>query len=173
MNNIAECWGSTQDYILSTVFFKPASVDPVTGKLVVDSCMSNIEGQVRFERNEFPYQLTEGGQHSVLWLGPTASGALPSEDDINTHITLALRDHCTRAMTTTTRRAMNNSEQDHDHNRTTNHASDDDDQFDFVWYENPKMTVPLVYHVQVFWCHLTAVGNGIDDDSDNNDHEDV
>eukprot|EP01125_Pyxidicula_operculata_P020115 TRINITY_DN7366_c0_g1_i5.p1 TRINITY_DN7366_c0_g1~~TRINITY_DN7366_c0_g1_i5.p1 ORF type:complete len:171 (+),score=7.68 TRINITY_DN7366_c0_g1_i5:145-657(+) len=23
--------------------------------------------------------------------------------------------------------------------------------FDFIWYENPKMTVPTVYHVQVFW----------------------
>jgi hypothetical protein len=23
--------------------------------------------------------------------------------------------------------------------------------FEFVWYENPKMTVPDLYHVQVFW----------------------
>ena len=23
--------------------------------------------------------------------------------------------------------------------------------FDFVWYENPKMSVPDFYHVQVFW----------------------
>ena len=27
------------------------------------------------------------------------------------------------------------------------------DNFEFVWYENPKMSVPEVYHVQVFW-HL-------------------
>jgi hypothetical protein len=25
------------------------------------------------------------------------------------------------------------------------------DKFEFVWYENPKMTVPEIYHVQVFW----------------------
>lgn len=25
------------------------------------------------------------------------------------------------------------------------------DGYQFVWYENPKMTVPDVYHVQVFW----------------------
>lgn len=25
--------------------------------------------------------------------------------------------------------------------------------FEFVWYENPKMSVPEIYHVQVFW-HL-------------------
>jgi hypothetical protein len=24
--------------------------------------------------------------------------------------------------------------------------------FDFIWYENPKMTIPGIYHVQVFWC---------------------
>lgn len=25
------------------------------------------------------------------------------------------------------------------------------DNFQFAWYENPKMTVPEIYHVQVFW----------------------
>jgi len=27
------------------------------------------------------------------------------------------------------------------------------DNFEFVWYENPKMSVPEIYHIQVFW-HL-------------------
>lgn len=27
--------------------------------------------------------------------------------------------------------------------------------FEFVWYLNPKMTIPDVFHVQVFW-HLVA-----------------
>lgn len=31
--------------------------------------------------------------------------------------------------------------------------------FEFAWYENPKMTIPGVYHVQVFW-HLTAREEG-------------
>lgn len=26
--------------------------------------------------------------------------------------------------------------------------------FEFVWYKNPKMTIPEIFHVQVFW-HLT------------------
>ena len=26
------------------------------------------------------------------------------------------------------------------------------DTFQFAWYENPKMTVPGIYHVQVFWA---------------------
>ena len=25
------------------------------------------------------------------------------------------------------------------------------DNFSFVWYENPKMSIPDIYHVQVFW----------------------
>lgn len=25
------------------------------------------------------------------------------------------------------------------------------EEFDFAWYENPKMTIPEIYHVQVFW----------------------
>lgn len=25
------------------------------------------------------------------------------------------------------------------------------DNFKFVWYVNPKMTIPEVFHVQVFW----------------------
>jgi hypothetical protein len=27
------------------------------------------------------------------------------------------------------------------------------DRFDFAWYENPKMSIPDYYHVQVFWIH--------------------
>jgi len=25
------------------------------------------------------------------------------------------------------------------------------DKFKFVWYENPKMSIPEIYHIQVFW----------------------
>ena len=30
---------------------------------------------------------------------------------------------------------------------------DDGTHFDYVWYENPKMTIPDIYHVQVFWIN--------------------
>ena len=29
----------------------------------------------------------------------------------------------------------------------------DHKNFQFVWYENPKMNIPGLYHVQVFWIH--------------------
>ena len=28
------------------------------------------------------------------------------------------------------------------------------DNFDFVWYENPKKTIKDIYHLQVFWINL-------------------
>lgn len=124
MTDIEENWGSLLDYILSTVFFKPTSIHSTSKKLVADT--SNIEGKVRFVQNEFPYQLELGANHCVLWLGPEPSGALPSEEDINSHITRSLR------------------------------AQTGGDDFDFAWYENPKMTVPWVYHVQVFWTLLVS-----------------
>ena len=122
MKDIEDNWASARDYILSTVFYKPTSIDPVSKKLVAD--VSNIEGQIRFARNAFPYQV-EGGYHYVLWVGSSlSSGAAPSEDEINNHITQALQ-------------------------KETNC-----DDFDFGWYVNPRMTIPSVYHVQVFWCLL-------------------
>ena len=83
----------------------------------------NIAGLKRFEKNQFPYQLQEGS-HYVLWLGPSASETMPTEGEINEHITQALT------------------------------QLTGGDNFNFAWYENPKMTIPSVYHVQVFWCHL-------------------
>lgn len=32
-----------------------------------------------------------------------------------------------------------------------NRHLNDDERFDFVWYENPKMSLPEFYHVHVFW----------------------
>jgi len=117
MRDIEDNWESAQDYIISTIFFKPSSVDPFSNKLVAD--IKSIDGLIKFEKNEFPYQLQKGW-HYVLWFGPSPNG-VPSEEDINTHITRSLEELTNR------------------------------DDFDFAWYENPKMSFPSVYHVQVFW----------------------
>lgn len=29
-----------------------------------------------------------------------------------------------------------------------------DEKYDYVWYINPKMTVPEVFHAQVFWIAI-------------------
>ena len=30
------------------------------------------------------------------------------------------------------------------------------DDFHFVWYENPKPSIPDIYHVQVFWIKINS-----------------
>ena len=30
----------------------------------------------------------------------------------------------------------------------------ENENFEFIWYENPKMTIPEIYHVQVFWIKI-------------------
>ena len=29
------------------------------------------------------------------------------------------------------------------------------ENFEFIWYKNPKMTIPEIYHLQVFWRIIT------------------
>ena len=123
MKQIEETWNSPLDYILSTVFHKPTVIDATNKKLAVEC--TNINDEVKFVRNEFPYQAVEG-HHYVLWIGPNSSGNVVSEELINQLITSALRD-------------------------LTN-----GDNFDFAWYENPKMTVPAIYHLQVFWKEIPS-----------------
>ncbi len=120
MHDIEEAWRSAHDYILSSVFNKPISQDPETNKFFVNT--QNIEGEIFFIRNQFPYQIdSDIGSHYVLWIGLPHHGAAPDEQTINIEITSALQ-------------------------FLTN-----DDSFEFAWYENPKMTVPSVYHVQVHY----------------------
>ena len=38
------------------------------------------------------------------------------------------------------------------------------DKFNFVWYENPKMTINDIYHVQVFWINYNLGGVYIEGD---------
>eukprot|EP00602_Paraphysomonas_sp_CaronLab_P001375 CAMPEP_0185027626 /NCGR_PEP_ID=MMETSP1103-20130426/12885_1 /TAXON_ID=36769 /ORGANISM="Paraphysomonas bandaiensis, Strain Caron Lab Isolate" /LENGTH=189 /DNA_ID=CAMNT_0027561719 /DNA_START=295 /DNA_END=864 /DNA_ORIENTATION=+ len=127
-------WEGREDYILSSVFYKPVEVAPSGRFQVLDR---NISGKLRFVPNEFPYQI-DVGHHYILWFGATLDestldtpagscrrweGVCPlSDEEINCHITEALKE-----------------------------IAADENSFDFAWYENPKMTVPEIYHVQVFW----------------------
>jgi hypothetical protein len=96
----------------------------VTGK----KCISqrDITGQCRFLPNEFPYNIAVGN-HYVLWCGPQHDGSNLSEKCVN------------KRLNETISRMIKDV---------------DSDDYDFAWYENPKMTVPDVYHVQVFWTLL-------------------
>jgi len=69
----------------------------------------------------FPYSLNEGSHHFILWNSYHDIQVEFDNECINKEITESLK------------KIVGN------------------DQFDFVWYKNPKPTLPELYHVQVFW----------------------
>lgn len=83
------------------------------------------EGQYRLTPQQFPYMLPAGTQQLVFWTGPTVRSFSPGA--ITARIGQLL---------------------DEAHGAGVHGAAGD-----FVWYENPKMSVhdDRVYHVQAFW----------------------
>jgi hypothetical protein len=81
----------------------------------------NISNEKVFELCKFPYNM-EVGQHYVLWYGQEKQGELTAEG------------------------ISNDIEQE-----ITKRLLDPHGYFDFAWYINPKMTIPELFHVQVFW----------------------
>lgn len=85
----------------------------------------DIKDRIRFVENEFPYCIDPTvGNHYILWLGPKTSGKHYTDEEIDECIRKELKE-------------------------LTN-----GDNYDYAWYENPKMTISEVYHVQVFWCRI-------------------
>ena len=125
MKELEATWYSLTDYILHTQFNKPWKMNCACKKYVEDN---DIVGQVRFSLNEFPYDI-KTGFHYILWCGPPATpyddSAIISEECVNRLI----NEHLSVMMK-------------------------ERDAYDFAWYENPKMTIPDIYHVQVFWTKL-------------------
>lgn len=125
-----ECFYRTiTDFIYDFIFDFKTCLDS-SGKLYVPELAMSDRGvdakpskysQQRkvFAPNAYPYKVSQGTQHSLMWYSDGSPGGGDSE--INADIYSALA-----------------SELGHE-------------QFEYVWYENPKMTIPGVYHVQVFW----------------------
>ena len=78
-----------------------------------------------FAPNEFPYQIEGGGRHYIMWYSYGPPDDL-AEADVDADIAQALREEVLKH-----------------------------DRFEFAWYENPVMTIPGIYHVQVFWHETT------------------
>lgn len=89
--------------------------------------------QIRLARHKFPYDIPAGTNHSVLWF--TAEGSSLFSKDITEHV----------------RREIRQAIVDERFDSSTGSAARMPSSFEFCWYENPRMTVPQVYHVQVFW----------------------
>lgn len=83
-----------------------------------------------FKPNRYPYQLpvVDGitAEHWILWYFhlPAEQLANPSDGEIESDLTAALMAEAT---------------------------SRGSEAFDYIWYRNPAMSVPDMFHVQVFW----------------------
>lgn len=149
LREIDQKYRSTTDFILSTVFQFPTIMDRAHNKLFVDG-VSDEEADatwseetlnrlfvsnpsikpLQFVPNSFPYQLTGGGHHYVMWY--SSSRLLKGDDEISHTISRGIK-------------------------KVLKDAGSSDQDFDFAWYVNPKMTVPQLAHVQVFWVANAAL----------------
>ena len=138
IERIGKQYASESDFLFEQIF-GIVLVPDADGKLhAARGCAPALvkAGRV-FKANLFPYDLPRGTRHWVMWypvcfnldaLGPMGADLncwllrmKPSDEAISADIEQELR-----------------TELEHD-------------RFDFVWYLNPKMTVPNIFHVQVFW----------------------
>jgi hypothetical protein len=87
-DEISRYYKSNKDYILATVFLKPAIIDR-DGKFHITD--SNVRNQIKFLPNEFPYDVS--GNHWVLWYGHNFEDNILLPDEVITaDITQALQD---------------------------------------------------------------------------------
>ena len=136
MAAVLENYSTPADYVLNLLF---ESIWPIaqqdtahtahTGKLSVTSraaasaaaSAAAAASPPRLVRNEFPYDVHPDTRHYILWYAVAERPHSLGDADISATI-----DRLLSAI------AVNG-------------------QFEAVWYENPNMTVPGVFHVQVFW----------------------
>ena len=137
LESIGKDYASESDFLLEQVF-DIVLTRGADGKLHAGrDCASTLvkAGRV-LKPNLFPYDLPHGTRHWVMWypvcfnldvLGPIGADLTswlrvePSDDAISADIEQELQ-------------------------RELEH-----ELFDFVWYLNPKQSVPNIFHVQVFW----------------------
>ncbi len=121
LQEIESQWRSVKDYIAHKELGVDFNHDYFSRKKYVDYDL--IVDIIRFNPNNFPYQLSTG-YHYILWVSPTKefpNGVIPDE-----HINCEIQNAIVK-------------------------IAGENSKFRFFWYENPKMTVPEIYHIQVFW----------------------
>jgi len=129
-----EVYASERDLVLAKIFGHRALPRAEDGKLVAEASLEDAPPGAEhvFMPNAYPYRdLAPGVQHSVLWYWPGRPGRAT---------TAAVRDSIAADLS---------AELD---------ALVGPGQYEFIWYENPCMSIPCVFHVQVFWRRkLTGV----------------
>lgn len=127
-------WASLDDYIYCNVFDVQEAVDEVNRKIAIDKQIA--AGKRAFVQNQFPYQI-HTGYHYVLWYAHNQKKTI-TDALIDEHI----QQEILQLLATASSSSLNSTSDSHNHH------------FDYCWYENPKQSVPSVYHIQVFWVTL-------------------
>eukprot|EP00854_Cymbomonas_tetramitiformis_P004531 gene4531-5552_t len=128
------------DHILHTILRLDVTheKDPLTGRRIgtmktarrFDDNGTRIDKR-RFYRNEFPYSLPSGTNHYIMWYNLTQQQL--TEEEINSDIFQGIENELIASEEVVERIVQRKA------------------SFEFVWYLNPKMTIPDIFHVQVFW----------------------
>ena len=109
------------DYIYHTVFGRPVVASAESDEKLTCCDVLQDPGLSAFAANEFPYDI-ERGNHSIMWYA--VKDKTKSDENITEDIAHELRKLL---------------------------QCGEESPFDFAWYENPKMSIPEFFHVQVFW----------------------
>eukprot|EP00727_Mastigamoeba_balamuthi_P006700 m51a1_g2650 hypothetical protein (176) ;mRNA; r:622415-622942 len=132
MHNVRQHYASESDYALQTVFGIAPDTAP-DGRLYVAS-RESLPALRRFDRNMFPYCVPAGTRHWTLWYtrrpdsGADGGGG---EEALSRAVTRDIAEELALRF--------------------------GEGACEFVWYENPKMTIPDLYHVQVFWHRIASL----------------
>jgi hypothetical protein len=120
--DIRKEWSTLDDYVLYRIFGYDFTVSPVTNKFCVTVDHASLPPNLKkLVKNQFPYQDLRCN-HSIMWY---TTKSKPYDSLI---ISRDIEDELKKAL-----------------------APCFHSKFQFVWYENPKMTIPEFYHVHVFW----------------------
>eukprot|EP00697_Spironema_sp_BW2_P000817 gnl/Spiro4/11098_TR5885_c0_g1_i1.p2 gnl/Spiro4/11098_TR5885_c0_g1~~gnl/Spiro4/11098_TR5885_c0_g1_i1.p2 ORF type:complete len:207 (-),score=48.24 gnl/Spiro4/11098_TR5885_c0_g1_i1:102-686(-) len=144
---VATLYASEGDFILNTIFDLPLATD-ADGKLYVP-LRANLPRLRRFVNNLYPYVLPHGTVHSVMWYTYGPDGL--SDEQISQDIAADLGAQLGGVPLVAANAVGTGAPPPHAHVASTTNSTHGVAPFEFVWYENPKMSIPDIYHVQVFW----------------------
>jgi hypothetical protein len=127
---LSKDWKSMDDYILHHIFDFPSERDPDSNKLFINQDTHPVSLNLKkFQQNQYPYQGLSS-YHYVMWFSRKTK---PYQEEVG-------KEESSRMITRDIEEELLKLLPQQYH-----------PTFQFVWYENPKMTVPQFYHVHVFW----------------------
>ncbi len=124
INQIINEWNTLKDYILYDIFSQKAKIDQTSKKYI--KSINHLDEYI-FKESEFKYNLNDLTNHYILWfsLYTFDLGVRLFDEDFKSKINQII----TKSLTNITK----------------------SDNFNFVWYVNPKPCIIDFFHVQVFW----------------------